>query len=131
MRQESPESQPQALRSFVIGFAVICVAYMVPVLGFVAWAMVGVFGLGAATLAVHRRVPAGESGPATPRAVGWPSTSAVRHQSTDGGRRCRSPRRAGRSLGRRRRPGPSRGDLTSCRFLEPHSVTGSPRSCST
>jgi uncharacterized RDD family membrane protein YckC len=41
----------QALLSFAIGFAAICLLYMVPVLGFVAWTLVGVFGLGAATLA--------------------------------------------------------------------------------
>ena len=49
--QESPESRMQSLRSFIIGSAVITIAYVVPVLGFVTWTMVGVFGLGAATLA--------------------------------------------------------------------------------
>ena len=52
MRETSRGNQMQALRSFVIGFAVICVAYIVPVLGLAAWAMTGVVGLGAATLAV-------------------------------------------------------------------------------
>jgi uncharacterized RDD family membrane protein YckC len=52
VRQTSRDSQTQAIRSFIIGFAVLCVAYMVPVLGFAAWAMSGVAGLGAATLAV-------------------------------------------------------------------------------
>jgi uncharacterized RDD family membrane protein YckC len=51
VHEDSSESQLQAVRSFVIGFAVICLLYMVPLLGFVAWGMVGVFGLGAATLA--------------------------------------------------------------------------------
>jgi uncharacterized RDD family membrane protein YckC len=51
MPQESPESRLQSIRSFVIGFAVICFAYMIPVLGFVAWTLGGVLGLGAATLA--------------------------------------------------------------------------------
>ena len=51
VRQESPERPLQSIGSFVLGFAVICVAYMIPVLGFVTWATVGVFGLGAATLA--------------------------------------------------------------------------------
>ena len=49
--QDSPESRGQSLRSFVIGSAVITIAYMVPVLGFAAWTMVGVLGLGGATLA--------------------------------------------------------------------------------
>jgi uncharacterized RDD family membrane protein YckC len=51
VREDSPESQLQALRSFVVGSAVICLLYMVPLLGFVTWGIVGVFGLGAATLA--------------------------------------------------------------------------------
>ena len=48
--QES-DSRLASLRSFTIGFAAVCLVYMVPVLGFVAWTLVGVFGLGAATLA--------------------------------------------------------------------------------
>ncbi len=45
------ETRQQPLIAFVIGFAIITAAYMVPGLGFVAWALLGVFGLGAATLA--------------------------------------------------------------------------------
>lgn len=48
---ESEETRGQGLRSFVIGSAVMCGAYMVPVLGFVVWALAGVFGLGAAAIA--------------------------------------------------------------------------------
>jgi uncharacterized RDD family membrane protein YckC len=48
--QES-DSRLASLRSFTIGFAAICLVYMIPLLGFVAWTLVGVFGLGAATLA--------------------------------------------------------------------------------
>ena len=54
----SPESRPIAMRSFLIGFAAIMLLYMVPVLGIMAWALTGVFGLGAATqtfLAAFRR----------------------------------------------------------------------------
>jgi uncharacterized RDD family membrane protein YckC len=51
VREESPDNKAQALRSFTLGFAIVMVAYMIPILGFVAWTMVGVFGLGAATLA--------------------------------------------------------------------------------
>jgi uncharacterized RDD family membrane protein YckC len=64
--QTSLESRLQALRSFIIGSALIVVAYMVPVLGILTWTMVGVFGLGAATLAflsAYRR----ESPPPSPR----------------------------------------------------------------
>jgi uncharacterized RDD family membrane protein YckC len=49
--QTSPASRLQSVRSFAIGFAAICLIYMVPVLGFMAWALVGVTGLGAAALA--------------------------------------------------------------------------------
>jgi uncharacterized RDD family membrane protein YckC len=48
---QDPESTGQSLRSFTIGFGALCLVYMVPVVGFVAWTLVGVFGLGAATLA--------------------------------------------------------------------------------
>jgi uncharacterized RDD family membrane protein YckC len=51
MPQQSLESRPQSLRSFIIGFAIITLAYMVPLLGFVAWTTVSVTGLGAAALA--------------------------------------------------------------------------------
>ncbi len=45
------ESRAAALRSFGIGFALLTIVYMVPVLGITAWALSGVFGLGATTLA--------------------------------------------------------------------------------
>jgi len=48
---QDPESAGQSLRSFTIGFGALCLVYMVPVVGFVAWTLVGVFGLGAAALA--------------------------------------------------------------------------------
>lgn len=51
VRQESHDSRFASLLPFAVGFTMITVAYMVPLLGFVAWTMVGVFGLGAATLA--------------------------------------------------------------------------------
>ena len=72
MPQSSEESRPQALRSFVIGFALMTLAYMVPVLGFIAWTMFGVFGLGAAALAfiaAYRR-----ENPAPPPRVPSPDT---------------------------------------------------------
>jgi uncharacterized RDD family membrane protein YckC len=49
--QTPPSSRLQSVRSLAIGFAAICLIYMVPVLGFLAWALVGVTGLGAAALA--------------------------------------------------------------------------------
>ncbi len=46
-----PDVRWHQTRSFLIGFAVITVAYMIPVLGFTTWALLGVLGLGAASLA--------------------------------------------------------------------------------
>jgi uncharacterized RDD family membrane protein YckC len=51
VHQEDADSRGQSVRSFLIGSAVMCIAYMIPVLGFVTWALAGVFGLGASTLA--------------------------------------------------------------------------------
>jgi uncharacterized RDD family membrane protein YckC len=68
--QTPPANRLQSARSFVIGFAAICLIYMVPVLGFITWALVGVTGLGAAALAftsAYRR-----ENPARPRPVAPP-----------------------------------------------------------
>jgi uncharacterized RDD family membrane protein YckC len=51
VRQDEPENRAQSMRSFLIGSAIMCIAYMVPVLGFLTWTLAGVFGLGSATLA--------------------------------------------------------------------------------
>jgi uncharacterized RDD family membrane protein YckC len=51
MRPDEPGSRSQGLRSFVIGFALVTLTYMVPLLGLVAWALFGVLGLGASVLA--------------------------------------------------------------------------------
>jgi uncharacterized RDD family membrane protein YckC len=74
VRQESRDSRSQSIRSFAIGFALIIVAYMVPVLSLIAWMLVGVLGLGASALAfivAYRRespapVPRGREAPTTP-----------------------------------------------------------------
>jgi uncharacterized RDD family membrane protein YckC len=87
--QSAPASRAQVVRSFVIGFAVMCLAYVLPVLGFVVWALIGVTGLGAATLAftsayrrenptppkVKSRRGASEGGPPGP-AVDLPSPAS-------------------------------------------------------
>lgn len=49
--ESDPGQRAQSLRSLVIGFAVIVVAYMIPLLGFVTWTLTSVLGIGAATLA--------------------------------------------------------------------------------
>jgi uncharacterized RDD family membrane protein YckC len=51
VHQDEIDNRAQSTRSFLIGSAIMCIAYMIPVLGFVTWALAGVFGLGAATLA--------------------------------------------------------------------------------
>jgi uncharacterized RDD family membrane protein YckC len=74
MGQRVPESRLQALAAFVIGFVIICGGYAVPFLGFIIWGLVGVLGLGAATLAfttAYRRenpprVKAAKTPPPTP-----------------------------------------------------------------
>lgn len=51
IREDEEENRLHAVRSFVIGFALITIAYMVPVLGIISWILLGVCGLGAAALA--------------------------------------------------------------------------------
>jgi len=51
LRESSAETGLQAMRAFVIGFVILAVAYMIPVVGLATWAIVSVLGLGAATLA--------------------------------------------------------------------------------
>jgi uncharacterized RDD family membrane protein YckC len=50
--QSDEESRPIALRSFLVGFVAICLLYMVPIIGLMTWALIGVFGLGAASMTV-------------------------------------------------------------------------------
>src|SRR6185436_3179333 len=71
MPSDEPSSRSQGLRAFVIGFVLVTLTYMVPVLGFVAWALFGVFGLGAAVLAFltawRREHPKVEKPPRAPK----------------------------------------------------------------
>jgi uncharacterized RDD family membrane protein YckC len=46
------DTRQQALLAVVVGFASICLLYAVPLVGLVTWALVGVLGLGAASLTV-------------------------------------------------------------------------------
>jgi uncharacterized RDD family membrane protein YckC len=54
VHQADPANRLASLRSFVIGSAVMAIAYMIPVLGLLMWAMAAVFGLGGATQAFVR-----------------------------------------------------------------------------
>src|SRR6185503_14715869 len=57
--EEDPDGgRAHAARSFVIGFAVLTIAYMIPLLGIITWGIAGVMGLGSAALtfmAAYRR----------------------------------------------------------------------------
>lgn len=72
VRQSSPESQLQSLRSFLLGSAVVAIVYVIPVLGAAAWAVTGALGLGAAASSLrvllgreHRRGRPAVSPPAS------------------------------------------------------------------
>lgn len=90
LRPATPEGRFQAFACFAIGFALLTFAYMVPVLGFVTWALTSVLGLGAATVTFRAfwrserpaAVPAPEvaaaaapAAPAPPAAAAVPSTA--------------------------------------------------------
>jgi uncharacterized RDD family membrane protein YckC len=53
VHQENLDDRAESLRSFVIGSALMCIVYMIPVLGMILWILAGVFGLGSATLAFY------------------------------------------------------------------------------
>ena len=56
MPEQLPGDRAEAARSVAIGFAVVSVAYMVPVLGLAAWTVLGFVALGAATITVATRL---------------------------------------------------------------------------
>jgi uncharacterized RDD family membrane protein YckC len=84
--QDDEEGRLQGVRSFLLGFVAIALAYMVPVLGIVTWSLVAVIGLGAATSALvgalrresPPRVPAPEPPPLVP-----PSALSAEVQAPD------------------------------------------------
>ena len=49
--EEEDAGRVRAIVSMAIGFAVLTIAYMIPVLGFIAWAITGAIGLGGASSA--------------------------------------------------------------------------------
>ena len=68
------ETRAGAIAAFAIGFAVLTLAYLVPVLGFVTWALTSVLGFGAATVTLRQMLrrerpvvpPAPQAGPTVP-----------------------------------------------------------------
>ncbi|MEO7889691.1 MAG: RDD family protein [Vicinamibacterales bacterium] len=59
-------SRGQAIRSFVIGFAIVTLAFMVPVLGIVTWVLIGLLGLGAATSSLFKALRRENPAPVRP-----------------------------------------------------------------
>ena len=70
IRSEAPETRVRSTAAFVIGFALLTLAYMVPLLGFVTWALTAVLGFGAATVTframLRRERPAPVAAPVVP-----------------------------------------------------------------
>jgi uncharacterized RDD family membrane protein YckC len=82
IRQDDPDSRAQVVRSMLIGFVLLCLIYMVPLIGLAAWAMVSVLGLGAATLTAMSGLKRERAAPppqpvAPPPPPGPSSTSGV------------------------------------------------------
>jgi len=82
--QADAANRAQSLRSFVIGSAVMAIAYMIPVLGLLMWAIAAVFALGGATQAFVRayrrenpRQPRKKAATAAPAAVFVPVGDAA------------------------------------------------------
>ncbi|HJR58322.1 MAG TPA: RDD family protein [Vicinamibacterales bacterium] len=71
VRVGSPEGRFAAFAAFLIGFGLLTLAYMVPLLGFVTWALTSVLGLGAATTTfrAHLRRERKAAAPAQPVSV--------------------------------------------------------------
>jgi uncharacterized RDD family membrane protein YckC len=68
IRPERPEGRAAAFAAFLLGFAVLTFAYMVPILGFMTWALTSVLAVGAATISLRtymrRERPASAPAPA-------------------------------------------------------------------
>jgi uncharacterized RDD family membrane protein YckC len=79
--EEDPEStRAHGARSFVIGFAVLTIAYIIPLVGIITWGITGVLGLGSAALAFmaayRRENPAKAAPVVVPPPVAPPPPSA-------------------------------------------------------
>lgn len=78
VRQDDPDERSASTRSFVIGAAILALLYMVPVLGFLAWATTSTFAVGASVLtfiAAYRRenpLPIRRARAAAPEAAAVP-----------------------------------------------------------
>jgi hypothetical protein len=54
--ESDPANRGQAARSFTIGAVLITLSYLLPVFGLIVWGMVGIFGIGAATMTLAGRL---------------------------------------------------------------------------
>ena len=145
----SDESPVSGLRSFLAGFVVIILLYMVPLLGLMTWAIVGVLGIGTATqsflAAIRRERPApaasaGATGSASAADATGHRSASVRIVRSAADRRpagdvvCRGGSHRHECVGRagtgvralRARTGRCRGGAQSHRHAARH-VRGSPR----
>lgn len=72
IRSDADEGRASAAIAFAVGFGLLTLAYMVPVIGFVTWALATVIGLGAATITfrgmLRRERPVPPAAPAPPAA---------------------------------------------------------------
>ncbi len=75
VEESSPGDRLQAARSLSIGFAVLCLAYALPVLGLAAWTLAGVLGLGAVTATSFRALRAETRRPPRPLAQAIPAAA--------------------------------------------------------
>src|SRR5258708_8989078 len=73
---ETEGNRREGVRSFAIGAAIVTLAYIVPVLGFVTWTLVGIIGLGAASLAFMRAYRRENPAPPPPGAPPLPAAPA-------------------------------------------------------
>jgi uncharacterized RDD family membrane protein YckC len=87
LRPELPEGRIQAGLALAIGFGLLTLAYMVPVLGFVTWALSAVLGFGAATVTLRamlkRERPSRPAPPPAPETSLAPSAAFARRNRDD------------------------------------------------
>ncbi|MEO8481594.1 MAG: RDD family protein [Acidobacteriota bacterium] len=85
VRESDSDSRAEAVRSLVIGFVLLTLAYMVPVLGLVTWVTVSVLGLGGATATMFRALRKENPAPPKPPApVPPPEIPEFRARDTRG-----------------------------------------------
>jgi uncharacterized RDD family membrane protein YckC len=83
VEEDAESTRAHGARSFVIGFAVLTIAYIIPVVGIITWGITGVLGLGSAALAFmaayRRENPAKATPVMVPPPVAPPPPPAFSH----------------------------------------------------